>query len=510
MAPVSAGSVWIIMPFTSFFHQVLGEHRFLWMIWMTCVLVAGCRGESVEELEGDYPEEIAVILRNTCATPGCHTTQSAAGAGGLNLETYHDLFEGCRGGSPVVPYSPDLSFLLYSINTDTSLGPILLPTMPLNQTSLSAEEYNTLQQWISAGAPNASGVEAFPAEEDRRKWYIGHNDCDQVAVFDAESQQVMRYVTIGNNPDFVEEVADIQVTPDGEDWFLVFGNTNNYIQRYSSLTDAKVADIVLGDYFWDAVVFSPDSRLAFVSNNYWQKLAVVDLSSNSLLGTPIAFPQPILGTAVHPGRKEIYLIRHRNQGLYVVDYNDEGGLSNRREVDLVQSAPFEGAAGIAPQQIFFLPDGSKFFVTCWNSQEVRAYDGQTNALLEVISVPSAPQKMAYSESTDHLFVSCSDDTISWGGAPLKRGSVVAINTTQLQAEQIIYAGFQPHAMWVDEASGILVVPNRNNNVLGPASHHSSSCGEKNGYVTLIDLQTLELVPDYKSEILADPIAIGGN
>lgn len=498
------------MPYTSFLRRILAEHRYLWVVLIACVLVSGCRRESVEELEGGYPEEIALILRETCATPGCHTGQSAAEAGGLNLETYNDLFKGCRGGSPIVPYSPELSFLLYSINTDTNLGSVLLPTMPLNQASLGIEEYNTLRQWIEEGARNASGVEAFPPVDGRKKWYVGHNDCDHVAVFDAESQQIMRYVAVGNNPGFVEEVADIQVTPDGEDWLLVFGNTNNYIQRYSSLTDEKVADIVLGNYFWDAVVFSPDSRLAFVSNNYWQKLAVVDLNTNSLLGSPTSFPEPILGTAVHPTRQEIYLIRHRNQGLYVLDYDNEGGLSNRREVDLVQNFPFEGAAGLAPQQIHFLPDGSKFFVTCWNSKEVRAYDGQTNALLEIISVPTPPQKMAYSATTDHLFVSCTNDTLSWGGEAFKRGSVIAINATQLTTEKVIYSGFQPHAMWVDEANGLLVVPNRNNNVLGPASHHASSCGDKNGYVTLIDLQTLELIPDYKSEILADPIAIGGN
>lgn len=35
-------------------------------------------------------------------------------------------------------------------------------------------------------------------------------------------------------------------------------------------------------------------------------------------------------------------------------------------------------------------------------------------------------------------------------------------------------------------------------------HHASSCNGRNGYVTAIDLNTLQLVPEFKAEVSVDP------
>lgn len=494
----------------------LGQHfrirvnqRLVLMFGAALFAVLGCTRDNLEDLNSGYPEEIALILRKTCATTSCHSSQNSPDAAGLNLETWSDLFKGDRGGSPVIPYWPDKSFLLYSINSDTNWGPVLEPTMPLNQEALTKSEYDMLWQWINTGARNAEGEEAFPAQAGRRKWYVGHNDCDQVAVLDAESRQIMAYVDVGIHPDEVEQIYDIKVAPNGEDWFLVFANTNDFIQRYNSLTDEKVADITLGDYYWNNMTFSPDSRFAFVASEYWRKVAVVDLSQNALVGPATSFPIGVTAPVVHPLRQELYMVKYRRQDLYVVDYDDDGALTNRREVDLVQHIPAAAGAALLPQEILFLPDGSKYFVTCWNSNEVRVLDGATNALLDVILMPDHPGKMSYSASAGRLFVSCENDLVSWAGAFLRRGSVIAINAMNHQIEGTIYAGYQPHGMIVDEVSGLLVVANRNIEPGGPAAHHASSCGDRNGYVSLIDVHSLELVPDYKYEVLADPFAISG-
>ena len=60
------------------------------------------------------------------------------------------------GGSAVVPFSPDFSFLMYSVNDDSSLGPVLPPLMPYNETPLSSQEYYTLWNWINDGCPNGT------------------------------------------------------------------------------------------------------------------------------------------------------------------------------------------------------------------------------------------------------------------------------------------------------------------------------------------------------------------
>lgn len=454
-----------------------------------------------------YPEEIHVILNETCATSGCHNTQSAPGAAGLNLETWDDLFKGSRGGSPVIPYTPEFSYLINSINTDTTLGPILPPTMPLNREALNTHDFYAIWHWINDGCRNIDGEERFPPDPNRRKYYVGHSECDGVAVFDAESRQIMRFIEVGNQPGRVEYVYDIQVTPDGKEWMVVFFNTNVHIERYSTTTDEKIADIPMGDYGWSNISFSPDSKLAFVTNEFRAKFAVVNLQTNQVVDPPLDFRSDTRGPTTHPTRQEVYLTENLSNNVVVWDYDDDGHLNNFREVDLIQGVPPATAGDLWPWEIFFMPDGSKYFVSCSNSDEVRVLDAQTDSLLDVILLPTGPSRMAYSASTGRLFVACMMDNVSWAGEAQKLGSINAINASTHQLESTVYSGYQPYGLTVDDDSGVLVVANRNTDPGGPDPHHESPCGDRNGYLTLIDLNTLTLVDDYKPELLVDPIIV---
>ncbi|MBK8415707.1 MAG: hypothetical protein IPL22_15130 [Bacteroidetes bacterium] len=72
----------------------------------------------------------------------------------------------------------------------------------------------------------------------------------------------------------------------------------------------------------------------------------------------------------------------------------------------------------------------------------------------------------------------------------------------------INAGYQPHGLAVDEVEGVVFVANRNTPTSGgPAPHHTSSCGGRNGYMTLINLNTLELDDDFKMELSVDPYSV---
>lgn len=470
-------------------------------------LLLGCLGNKTKLDASGYPAEVGQIIVESCATKGCHNQQSAAAAAGLNLETWDDLFKGSRGGSPVIPYSPDLSYLLFSVNTDSTLGSTLEPTMPVNEDPLTAQQYATLWNWIYDGAPHASGATPFPADPNRKKWYVGHQICDQVAIFDAETQQIMRYVDVGDDPISVEFVFDIKISPDGKDWFVVFFADKNYISRYSSTTDEKVADITLGNIGWSTIAFSPDGRFAFVGNAYLWLMRVIDLQTNEVVGPLTSFDFETRNPAVHPLRQQVYLAEFKDKSLIVVDYDANGLIQNERRIDLVQGQAPAIPGDLHPFETLFLPDGSKYFVSCTNSKEVRVLDGQTDSLLKVISLPAIPSKLAYSAQTDQLFVSCMDDLVTWEGDPTKRGSVVVIDPQTLTVKKTIYSGFQPYAIAVDEVNEVLVVSNRNSDISGPLPHHVTFCGGRNGYVSLIDLTSLEVVPNFKPETLADPSTV---
>ena len=478
-----------------------------------CLFLVGfilsCNHSDVTPAKSGYPKDVAKILNKTCASSGCHTTKSSLAAGGLNLESWSTLFKGSRGGSPIIPYAPEASYLLYSVNSDSTLGLTLFPTMPLNEPELTSEEYATLWNWIFDGARNADGEERFPAAPNRSKWYIGHEACDEVAIFDAESRQIMRMIDVGVDPVVLEYIRDIKISPNGEDWFVVYFSGNEFISRYSTATDEKIADIPMGFRGWSEMAFSPDGKLAFATSELFSLMQVVDLTKNQAIGPQIVFDFPIRSPMVHPAKKQLYVTEYLDNELIIFDYDDAGNLNNKRYLDIIQDVPPPTIEDIWPFEIFFLPDGSKYFITCVNSSEVRVMDGETDSLLEVISLPEDPARMSYSAKRDRLFVSCTNDLASWPGDLTRRGSIQVINPNTYQVEKTIYAGFQSFAIYADDTNDVLVVSNRNEDLTGPRPHHVSNCEGRNGYITLIDLNTMELIEDFKPEILAAPSTIGG-
>lgn len=471
------------------------------------LLLSACTYDKLEDSMHGYPEDIASVFRTSCANAGCHTATSSEAAAGLNMETWASLFEGSRGGSPVIPYSPDQSYLLYSINTDTSRGVTLSPTMPIGGSHLSDDEYNRIRQWILEGARNAKGEERFPAKADRIKWYIGNQGCDLVSVFDAESKQVMRYVQVGNVPGLSESPHMIKISKDKKYWYVVFLAANPHIEKYSTLNDEKVADIYIGSGDWNTFNISPDGKFGFAVAYNGQAVAIVDLEKDTLATPLLAFQDKIHGAAIHPNQQKLYITLQDGSGLYVLDYDNNGDILNFEPVDLIQTIQPTIAGPLWPHELAFTPDGSKYFVSCQHSNEVRVFETANNTILAVIPVGDDPTEFARDDEAGHLFVTCTEDLSTFAGQSDKRGSVAVIDYNSNTLVKSIYVGYQPHGLDIDPVNGYLVVANRNNSPGGPAPHHSSNCGVRNGYLALVNLQTLEVVSGFKPELSDDPYTV---
>ncbi len=91
-----------------------------------------------------YPKVVGEIIVNKCSVSGCHNSISAEACAGLDLSSWESMFRGSTNNSSVIPYRSDHSFLVYSINTFTDLGPQMNPGMPLNKTPLSRNEVNVI------------------------------------------------------------------------------------------------------------------------------------------------------------------------------------------------------------------------------------------------------------------------------------------------------------------------------------------------------------------------------
>ena len=161
-----------------------------------------------------------------------------------------------------------------------------------------------------------------------------------------------------------------------------------------------------------------------------------------------------------------------------------------------------------PHEVIFSPDGTRYFVSCQASDEVRIFDAANDSLISTVAVGDFPVEFSISQQHPYLFVSCMEDQTHLS-APVngKKGVISAINYQTGVFIQHIDGGFyQPHGLSVDETKDQLIVVSRNQETNGPTPHHTTECGGRNGYVTFIDLNTLQKT-GRRVEVSVDPYSI---
>ena len=482
--------------------------KFIFPALFIALLFSSCRNDKVEDMippeTSGYPAEVDNIIITRCATEGCHNEQSKDAAAGLDLSTWKAAFNGTNNGSVVIPGRPDFSTLLYFTNVDSSLGLVSLPTMPLNyQSPLSTQDYLTLKNWIASGAPDEDGQIMFADNPARHKFYVSNQGCDVVSVFDGDSRKVMRMIDVGNVPGAAqpESPHNIKITPDGQYWVVCFLNAA-FIQVFSTATDQLVKTIPIGNGIagqWNTVVLSSDSRKAYVADYSGRRISVADIDQGTSDTWPV-FPYTLHGQALSPADDTLYVTCQDDSRLLKIPVND---IINYEEVDLIQGnspGPFQ----LQPHEIAFSPDLTRYFVSCQNQNvnQVRVYLRNNDSLIAIIPVGLIPLEFSVSPSRNLLFVTNMEDNFF----PNTTGSVSVIDISTLTEISRLKAGWQPHGIAVDEKKKKVYVANRNF-AGGPAPHHAAGCAGKNGYMSMIDLMTLQTDVSFRPEVSVDPYVV---
>jgi len=469
------------------------------------LLHSACRKDEIvyDLAASGYPKEEGKLLLTRCAVSGCHNDISKEAAAGLSLSSWEKMFEGARSGAAVIPYAPDYSTLCIFTNTYPDLGPTAEPTMPVNDEPLTREEVLLLKNWIAAGAPNARGQIKFKDDPFRKKYYVTNQGCDVVTVIDAASGLQMRYIPVGNTG-AIEAPHMVRVSPDGNYWYVVaLGGTT--LQKYRTADDAFAGEANIGAGYWNTLAISPDSRWAWCVD--WQttgKVKRVDLNTMTVTDTyqgGSILNQPH-GSTVSPDGNWLYVTCQFGNYITKIDVTPNGPSFDEIPLDGTGFPADNNSLNM--HDVIFSPDGSKYFVTCQGTSEVRVIDATNDQLIATIPVGAMPSELAFSETHPYMFVTCMEDTLTFPG---KRGSVYVIDYNTNALVTSVYTGHQPHGLAVDDARNRVAVANRNYNADGPAPHHSTACGGRNGYVTFIDISTLELVPGKKLEIAVDPYSV---
>lgn len=460
-----------------------------------------CKHEpkATPENNDQYPEEVSKILNDKCAVSGCHNAASYANSGGILLDSWDHLFDGGNNGAAVIPYATDNSSLLYFINTDSSLGLRAYPVMPYNASDpltgnpLSAAEYLVIKNWIMQGAPDKYGNIPFASNPDtRQKIYLTMQACDQVAVIDAAKRVVMRYISVGKTP-AIESPHCVRVDKAGVYAYVSFLG-GEYIQKIDTRTDSIVGEVYVGQGSWNVVHIADDGKMFMVSD--WEdngKVVLVNTETMTIepdFGGNFKRPH---GIASNSSFTVFYITSELENVIYKL---------NLTAGTLVKVPIDDGTSATAKviHEIMLTPDESKYFITCQNSDEVRVMDANSDTLIKVISVGLQPQEIALSKSKHLMLVTCMEDNSSLTGF---KGSVYAINYDTYETTRIDDQFYQPHGIIADDDNGVFYVASRNSNLNGLAPHHSSSCGGRNGYYTVFDLNTFQRLPK-RYEVLPEP------
>lgn len=480
----------------------------IYAIMLTCQLCCmACKHEPyiTQQPDNGYPADISSIITNNCALSGCHNNLSYAGAGGLNLTTWNKLFDGGNTGAVVIPFRPDFSTLCYYTNTDTGLGVTLVPTMPVNMTPLSKMDYLKLSDWVAKGAPSDKGLIKFTGDPERSKMYVTNKLCDVVTVFDTKTLLQMRYIDVG------EKAADefphkVLVAPDKKHWYVSFFITSNIIQKFNSVDDRYVGAIHLGPGSWTSFCISDDSKYGyFISNKKEGKLAIADLEQMQLIASydfnsALYYPS---GCCINNELNKLYIGNSIGNYIYAIDLSDKSNPGLNKIVLNNGDKPMNNSS-IDPSEMIIDEANNRCYIACVHSGEVRVVDMISDSVIAAVSLGSNPAFMALSKTHHQLLVTCPDDETTFPG---ERGAVVIIDINTNQVIKKVYSGYQPYGIVVDEKRGIAAVINANLSSEGDEPHHSSDCEGRNGYVSFIDLNSLEEIPGERSEVAVFPFSI---
>ena len=459
---------------------------------------------------GNFPDSVGKIFLAKCTNSGCHNAASYQNAADLELDTWEHLFNGGIYGAEVVAYSTQYSTMLYYINAYDTIADQYVSDPGHMPAPLSLAEYTTIKNWIAAGAPDQNGNIPFATNPTtRQEVCVTVQGSDLLAVIDAKSKQVMRYIPIGDANDLSPH--GVAISGDGKYAYVPFFN-GNYVQKIDLVADAVISNVNLeaasgvgnDDGYWSIVKLSPLDT-AFIVSGWIQNGCLISVNAVTMQINPrLSIDAASGGTANFPlphgiESNSAFDTFYATLGSGVTKYS----FANHHLYQKI--IPASGQ----PHQIQMTPDHSKYFVTCPDpnsptTNSVRVYDAHTDTLMKVITVGFTPQEMSVSPSKGYIFVACMEDATN--PVPNAHGSVYVIDYNTLDTVKVIYGDFyQPHDMTVDEQDGLVFIPSRNANPNGPAPHHTIG-GKRPGWYSVYDLNTLLPVDTKRYYLPVDPYA----
>jgi YVTN family beta-propeller protein len=211
-----------------------------------------------------------------------------------------------------------------------------------------------------------------------------------VAVVDAGSRKVLRYLSTGVQP------YTLAVGPDGRIWVPIHGERR--VEIYDA--DGERADgRVLVPPNPHAVAFSARLKRAYTPNHESNAVSVIDMRTDRLLkSVPVSrAPHSI---AVSPDGRTVLVAGYEADAADLID-----------AATMRRTGPFK--VGRQPQAVAFAGDSAHAYVVNEGGNSVSVLDGHTGKVTSTVRVGRSPRTIAVSPDGRSAYVSNGDDnTIS--------------------------------------------------------------------------------------------------
>ncbi len=299
----------------------------------------------------------------TSVTPAVGPT-----AGGTVIQIQGSGFTGATGVFFGSVNTPAASFIVNSDNSITATTP-----------AHSALAVNVMVQ-APSGTSASSPQSVFTFQGDLLGWVINVL-AHTVTQFNVTTNTFIANDAINSNP------ADIAVSPDGTRIFVTDSAASG-LTVANSQTGATIAGIITG-VSPDAILIVPNGQTGYVVNI--GSNTVTCFNVNTLLVTatiPVGFGP--VGMALHG--TTLYVTCNNSNAVFVIDTT----------TNTVVGLPI--AVGTLPVGIVVTPDGSKVYVANVNSNNVSVIRTSTNTVIATIPVGAGPSGLAVTPDSSLVLV----------------------------------------------------------------------------------------------------------
>ncbi|MEI8365422.1 MAG: YncE family protein [Parachlamydiaceae bacterium] len=280
---------------------------------------------------------------------------------------------------------------------------------PMGSTVMCAEEANTVVATINVGV-NPSGIAVTP---NNLFGYVANNN--NSGILGADNVSVLN-LTNNNLETTINDIsfnAPYTVTINASGTKAYVTNSGSTTVTIVDIASNTVSSTITGFDGPSGLVISPDGTTAYVNNygsaggvgsGYGTTVRIVDLLSNTIIGTPITVAQAPAAMAITPDGAFLYV------ACYVNGNPGTGVISVIQTNDNTVVDTISGFFG--PFAISITPNGKHAYVTNFGSNNfspvgttVSVVDLQSNAITATIDLGTQPAGLAITPDGTLAYVS---------------------------------------------------------------------------------------------------------